>query len=92
MTQKQTQPTNHPKSINNKADIEKKIKLSIAQHLEKDVADINFDLPFEDLELDEFDVTELVMKWEDSFGIIIEDSDVSLLTDVSSVVDFVMGK
>jgi acyl carrier protein len=90
MTQKQTQPLSHPKSVNNKTEIEKKVTSIIADHLEKDVAELNFGLPFEDLDLDEFDITELVMKWEDSFGVIIEDSDISLLTNVDSVVQFII--
>jgi len=90
MTQKQTESTSHPKSVNNKSDVLKKVKSIIADHLEKDITDLNFALPFEDLDLDEFDITELVMKWEDSFGIIIEDSDISLLTDVTSVIDFII--
>ena len=90
MTQKQTESTSHPNSVNNKSDVLKKVKSIIADHLEKDITDLNFALPFEDLDLDEFDITELVMKWEDSFGIIIEDSDISLLTDVTSVIDFII--
>lgn len=89
MTQKQIQPINHSKSVHNSAEILKKVTMSICAHLEKDEKDFNCNDSFAVLGLDEFDLIELVMKWEDSFGIIIEDSEVDSLLDVGSVVQFI---
>ena len=92
MIQKQNSQMTQPKSLNSSQDILKKIITIMCTHLETEEKDLDTAQTFADLGCDEFDMIELVMKWEDQFGIIIEDSELPLLTDIQSVVSFIQSK
>lgn len=92
MIQKQNSQTTQSKSLSNPQDILKRVMSLIATHLEKEEQNVDAGQTFADLGCDEFDMIELVMKWEDEFGIIIEDSEVPLLADVQSVVSCIQSK
>ena len=70
--------------------MEQKIKELIAEKLSKDVNDLKMDSKLvEDLGADSLDVVELVMAFEDEFGIALPDEDVATLKTIEDVVTYI---
>lgn len=74
-------------------DIEQKVKAAVAEQLGVNAADIKNDASFmEDLGADSLDLVELVMSFENDFGITIPDEDSAELTTVQKAIDYVSKK
>lgn len=74
-------------------EIEAKVKAAVAEQLSKNVDEISNDASFmEDLGADSLDLVEMVMTFENDFGITIPDEDSSDLTTVQKAVDYVTAK
>lgn len=74
-------------------DIELKVKSAVAEQLSMSVDEINNDASFmEDLGADSLDLVELVMSFENDFGITIPDEDSAELTTVQKAIDYVASK
>ena len=74
-------------------DIELKVKSAVAEQLDISVEEISNDASFmEDLGADSLDLVELVMSFENDFGITIPDEDSSELTTVQQAINYVQEK
>ncbi|WP_230659304.1 acyl carrier protein [Psychrobacter sp. I-STPA10] len=74
-------------------DIELKVKSAVAEQLDISVEEISNDASFmEDLGADSLDLVELVMSFENDFGITIPDEDSAELTTVQQAIDYVKAK
>ncbi|WP_434354270.1 acyl carrier protein [Psychrobacter sp. HD31] len=74
-------------------EIESKVKAAVAEQLGKNVDEISNDASFmEDLGADSLDLVELVMSFENDFGITIPDEDSAELTTVQKAIDYVASK
>ncbi len=70
-----------------------KIKEIIEEKLNLDVADVTAETRFkEDLEVDSLDLFELVMALEEEFGTEIPTEDLTELTTVGAVIDYIEKK
>ena len=70
--------------------MEKKIVALIAEKLNKKVEDIKMESRLvEDLGADSLDVVELVMAFEDEFGIALPDEDVAKLKTIQDIVTYI---
>ena len=75
------------------SDIEQRIKKAVAEQLGMRAEDIKNEASFmDDLGADSLDLVELVMSFENDFGITIPDEDSNLITTVQSAIDYVSGK
>lgn len=75
------------------SDIELRIKKAVAEQLGMRAEEINNDASFmDDLGADSLDLVELVMSFENDFGITIPDEDSSSITTVQSAIDYVNNK
>jgi acyl carrier protein len=73
--------------------VEEKVKKIIAEQLGVDEEDITPDSSFiEDLGADSLDTVELVMAFEEEFGIEIADEDAEKILTVQNVVDYIKEK
>lgn len=73
--------------------IEAKIKDAVAEQLGRSVEEISNEASFmDDLGADSLDLVELVMAFENEFGITIPDEDSASLTTVQSAIDYVSAK
>ena len=73
--------------------LEEKIKKIIAEQLGVEEEDITPDSSFvEDLGADSLDTVELVMRFEEEFGIEIPDEDAEKILTVQNVVDYIKEK
>lgn len=71
-------------------DIEAKVKAIIAQHFQEDVAKIAREMKFiEDLGADSLQVVELVLSFEESFEIDIQDEDTEKIRTVGDAIDYI---
>jgi|UniRef100_A0A7V3VT36 acyl carrier protein len=69
------------------------VKKAIANHLGANIDSIKESSKLvDDLGADSLDLVELTMDLEEKFGIKIPDEDISKLTDVKSVVDYILSK
>ncbi|BBJ28771.1 acyl carrier protein [Athalassotoga saccharophila] len=69
------------------------VKKAIANHLGVSLDSIKESSKLvDDLGADSLDLVELTMDLEEKFGIKIPDEDISKLTDVKSVVDYIVSK
>ena len=75
------------------SDIEQRIKKAVAEQLGMCAEDIKNEASFmDDLGADSLDLVELVMSFENDFGITIPDEDSNIITTVQSAVDYVSAK
>lgn len=75
------------------SDIERKIKEAVAEQLSLNADEINTNASFmDDLSADSLDLVELVMAFENEFGITIPDEDSAELTTVQKAIDYVQAK
>ncbi len=74
-------------------ELEKKVIEIIADKLGKNESDISLDSQFiADLGADSLDVVELIMGFEDAFGIEIPDEDAEKISTVKDAVDYIENK
>ena len=72
------------------SDMEAKVKAAVAEQLGKNIDEINNAASFmDDLGADSLDLVELIMTFENEFGITIPDEDSSELTTVQKAIDYV---
>ena len=72
--------------------MEQKIVKLIAEKLNKKVDEIKMESHLvEDLGADSLDVVELVMSFEDEFGITLPDEDVAKLKTIKDIVDYILN-
>jgi acyl carrier protein len=70
-----------------------KVKSIIAENLDVDEQEITADASFtEDLGADSLDIVELVMAFEEAFGIEIPDEDAEKITRVREAVEYIESK
>lgn len=70
--------------------MDKKIISMIAEKLGKKEADLKLESKLvEDLGADSLDVVELIMAFEDEFGISLPDEDVAKLKTIGNIVDYI---
>jgi len=70
--------------------MEQKIVKLIAEKLNKKVEEVKMESRLvEDLGADSLDVVELVMSFEDEFGIALPDEDVAKLKTIKDIVDYI---
>lgn len=75
------------------SDVEAKVKAAVAEQLSLNADEINTDASFmDDLGADSLDLVELVMAFENEFGISIPDEDSAELTTVQKAIDYVQAK
>ena len=73
-------------------DISSKVKKIVADHLGIDEGKVNEDSSFiDDLGADSLDTVELVMAFEEEFGIEISDDDAGKITRVKEAIDYMEG-
>jgi acyl carrier protein len=69
--------------------VAEKVKSIIAENLDVDEQEITADASFtEDLGADSLDIVELVMAFEEAFGIEIPDEDAEKITTVQNAIDY----
>ena len=74
-------------------EIEQKVKAAVAEQLGVNAEDIKNESSFmDDLGADSLDLVELVMSFENEFGITIPDEDSAQLTTVQSAISCVQSK
>ena len=66
-----------------------KIKEIVVDQLGVEESDITMETTFEQLNADSLDIVELIMAFEEEFGIEISDGDAEKLTTVSAAVNYV---
>lgn len=75
------------------SEIEAKVKAAVAEQLSLNANEINNAASFmDDLGADSLDLVELVMAFENEFGITIPDEDSAELTTVQKAIDYVTAK
>ncbi|MFW2176715.1 MULTISPECIES: acyl carrier protein [unclassified Moraxella] len=75
------------------SEVESKVKAAVAEQLGINADDIKTEASFmDDLGADSLDLVELVMSFENEFGITIPDEDSAQLTTVKSAIDYVQSK
>lgn len=75
------------------SDIEAKVKAAVAEQLSLNAGEISNEASFmDDLGADSLDLVELVMAFENEFGITIPDEDSAELTTVQKAIDYVSTK
>lgn len=75
------------------SDIEAKVKSAVAEQLGLSAEEVTNNASFmDDLGADSLDLVELVMSFENEFGISIPDEDSANLTTVQSAIDYVEKK
>lgn len=73
--------------------IEAKVKDAVSEQLGRSVDEISNEASFmDDLGADSLDLVELVMSFENEFGLTIPDEDSSALTTVQKAVDYIQSK
>ena len=74
-------------------DLEQKVKQIIAEQLGKNEADIKNEASFiEDLGADSLDLTELIMAFEEAFGVEIADEDAQKILKVKDAINYIESK
>ncbi len=73
-------------------EIEEKVKKIVSDKLKIDVENIRLDSKFNDLGADSLETMDLIMAFEDTFNISIEDQDMANITTVGEAINFIKGK
>ena len=74
-------------------EVEQKVRAAVAEQLGINADDIKADASFmDDLGADSLDLVELVMSFENEFGITIPDEDSAQLTTVQNAINYVQSK
>ena len=74
-------------------DVEKKVKEIIVEQLGVDEAEVTMNASFvDDLQADSLDTVELVMNFEETFGIEIHDEDAEKIRTVKDAVEYVKSR
>ena len=72
------------------SELEDKVKNIIAEQLDADIDKIQLDSNFqEDLDADSLDIVELVMTFEEEFGVSISDDAAEKITTVRSAIEYI---
>lgn len=75
------------------SDIEQRVKKAVAEQLGLKAEEISNEASFiDDLGADSLDLVELVMSFENDFGITIPDEDSNAITTVQSAIDYVAAR
>jgi acyl carrier protein len=73
-------------------DIEEKVKSLVVEKLKVDANQVRLESKFNDLGADSLETMDLIMAFEDAFGITIEDQDMAKITTVGEAIDFIKQK
>ncbi len=73
-------------------EIEEKVKKIVSDKLKIDMENIRLDSKFNDLGADSLETMDLIMAFEDTFNISIEDQDMANITTVGEAINFIKGK
>lgn len=73
-------------------DIEEKVKSLVVEKLKVDANQVRLESKFNDLGADSLETMDLIMAFEDAFGITIEDQDMAKITTVGEAIDFIKLK
>ena len=73
-------------------EIEEKVKSLVVEKLKVDAGQIRLESKFNDLGADSLETMDLIMAFEDAFGITIEDQDMAKITTVGEAIDFIKQK
>ncbi len=76
----------------NNSDIHKQVTSLVAQQILLDESHLDTHKHLHDYGFDEFDMIECVMKCEDTFSIIIEDTEVASLQSINDIVQCISAK
>lgn len=73
-------------------EIEEKVKSLVVEKLKVDADQVRLESKFNDLGADSLETMDLIMAFEDAFGITIEDQDMAKITTVGEAIDFIKQK
>lgn len=73
-------------------EIEEKVKSLVVEKLKVDANQVRLESKFNDLGADSLETMDLIMAFEDAFGITIEDQDMAKITTVGEAIDFIKQK
>lgn len=73
-------------------EIEEKVKNLVVEKLRVSPDQIRLDSKFNDLGADSLETMDLIMAFEDAFGITIEDDDMAKITTVGEAIEFIKKK
>lgn len=75
------------------SEVESKVKQIIAEHLGKDISEVESQKRFaEDLGADSLDLVEMIMAFEEKFGIEIPEDDSTKIATVGDAVTYIANK
>jgi acyl carrier protein len=72
--------------------IEEKVRKIVSDKLKIDAENIKLESKFNELGADSLETMDLIMAFEDAFGISIEDQDMAKITTVGEAIEFIKGK
>jgi len=73
-------------------EIEEKVKSLVVEKLKVSPDQIRLDSKFNELGADSLETMDLIMAFEDAFGITIEDEDMAKITTVGEAIEFIRQK
>jgi len=73
-------------------EIEEKVKNLVVEKLKVDANQVRLESKFNDLGADSLETMDLIMAFEDAFGITIEDQDMAKITTVGEAINFIKQK
>lgn len=72
--------------------IDEKVKEIVSEKLKIKLEDVNYNSKFSDLGADSLETMDIIMAFEDAFGVSIEDQDIAKITTVGEAIDFIRSK